>query len=276
MGRYVKKQKTGKPDVTKEAGVGRGDYKPTEQEIALVQRQQDRRKLRAPSPKIKLQGQDGRTAQIAPDHPDPVVWQVIVQETFGTTDWAFADRLLNDALNAVWRDPDQLIEEREANAALAVIHGVQPRDEIEAMLAAQMYATHRAAMDCLRRAQLTEQTFEGRDMNLKHATKLTRTYTAQMEALNRHRGKGQQKVTVEHVHVHQGGQAIVGHVQSGRTGGAGGERKDEEQPRALAHAPESTMPCPDPEREAVPVASGPGAEAVPNARGQIARRTEGQ
>jgi hypothetical protein len=27
-----------------------------------------------------------------------------------------------------------------------------------------------------------------------------------LDALNRHRGKGQQKVTVEHVHVHSGGQ----------------------------------------------------------------------
>ena len=50
-----------------------------------------------------------------------------------------------------------------------------------------------------------------------------------LEALNRHRGKGQQKVTVEHVHVHSGGQAIVGTVQGG-----GVARKSEEQP----HAPE--------------------------------------
>jgi hypothetical protein len=47
--------------------------------------------------------------------------------------------------------------------------------------------------------------------------KLLRTFAAQTEALQRYRGKGQQKVTVEHVHVHTGGQAIVGSVsQSGR------------------------------------------------------------
>jgi hypothetical protein len=44
------------------------------------------------------------------------------------------------------------------------------------------------------------------------AIKLLRTYTKQMEALQRYRGKGQQKVTVEHVRVHSGGQAIVGTV----------------------------------------------------------------
>jgi hypothetical protein len=37
---------------------------------------------------------------------------------------------------------------------------------------------------------------------------------APLEALNRHRGKGQQKVTVEHVHVHAGGQAVVGTVEA--------------------------------------------------------------
>ena len=56
------------------------------------------------------------------------------------------------------------------------------------------------------------------------ANKLTRTYAAQMEALNRYRGKGQQKMTVEHVHINSGGQAIIGNVtkndSSKKEGGA--------------------------------------------------------
>jgi hypothetical protein len=83
------------------------------------------------------------------------------------------------------------------------------------MIAAQMIAAHSAAMECYRRAMLSEQTLEGRRENLSQANKLSRTYTLLLEALNRHRGKGQQKVTVEHVHVHEGGQAIVGHVEQG-------------------------------------------------------------
>ena len=61
------------------------------------------------------------------------------------------------------------------------------------------------------------------------------TYATLLEALNRHRGKGQQKVTVEHVHVHSGGRAVVGVV--GASGG-GDDSKSEEQPRAkqIAHA----------------------------------------
>ena len=68
---------------------------------------------------------------------------------------------------------------------------------------------------CYRRAMIAEQTFEGRKENLSQANNLSRTHAALLEALNRHRGKGQQKVTVEHVHVHEGGQAIVGNVVGG-------------------------------------------------------------
>ena len=45
----------------------------------------------------------------------------------------------------------------------------------------------------------------------------SRSYAVLLDALNRHCGKGQQKVTVEHVHVHSGGQAVVGMVVSRST-----------------------------------------------------------
>ena len=44
-----------------------------------------------------------------------------------------------------------------------------------------------------------------------------RTFANQTEALGRYRGKGEQKMTVEHVHVYQGGQAIVGPVSQNNT-----------------------------------------------------------
>ena len=86
-------------------------------------------------------------------------------------------------------------------------------------------------MECYRRAMIGEQTFEGRRENLNQANKLSRTYATLLEALNRHRGKGQQKVTVEHVHVHEGGQAIVGNVESP---GGGFAAKSKDQPHALS------------------------------------------
>jgi hypothetical protein len=59
----------------------------------------------------------------------------------------------------------------------------------------------------------------------KAFNKLARTFTTQMEALKRYRTGGQQKVTVEHVTVQAGGQAIVGNVSH-----PGGGRRGNEEP----------------------------------------------
>jgi hypothetical protein len=52
------------------------------------------------------------------------------------------------------------------------------------------------------------------------AARLLRAYATQAEALRRLRNGGSQTVRVEHVHVNEGGQAIIGNVRSG-TAGAG-------------------------------------------------------
>ena len=102
------------------------------------------------------------------------------------------------------------------NNAMALLNGIQPQDEIEGMLAVQMIAVHNMAMETIKRAMITGQTFEGEEAYVNHATKMLRTFTTQMEALKRYRTGGQQKVTVEHVHVNEGGQAVVGVVNRGQ------------------------------------------------------------
>jgi len=115
-----------------------------------------------------------------------------------------------------------------------------PRDELEGMMAAQLIAAHNAAMECYRRAMIPEQSFEGRRENLNQANKLSRTYATLLEALNRHRGKGQQKVTVEHVHVHEGGQAVVGVVEAP---GRGDHAKTQDQPWDACPRQEAPWGC---------------------------------
>jgi hypothetical protein len=144
---------------------------------------------------------------------------------------------------------------------LAAIAGIEPRDEIEGMLVAQLIASHNAAMECYERAMLRKQTFDGRHENLKQATKLSRTYAALTEALDRHRGKGQQRITVEHVHVHAGAQAIVGAVTS-RGGGDQQSGEPTNAIREVTHEPGTPMRSPDPERELMPVAGGAGKTEV--------------
>lgn len=183
--------------------------------------------------------------------------------------------LANQAMQALWvknSSPDE--RDKQLGATVAALAGIGPKDELEGMMAAQLIAAHNAAMECYRRAMIGEQTFEGRRENLAQANKLSRTYAALLEALNRHRGKGQQKVTVEHVHVHAGGQAVVGVVG---TPGGGDQTKSEEQPHAkqIAHASQPALPSPDPGRDALPIARD-DQRALPDARRHIAGRAEGQ
>src|SRR5947207_13954561 len=86
----------------------------------------------------------------------------------------FADYPQRQVLSAIWpsSNPEQLTKQYEA--ALAGMAGIGPGDEIEGMLAAQMVATHSAAMECYRRAMLDNQTFEGRRESLSQASKLIR------------------------------------------------------------------------------------------------------
>ena len=125
---------------------------------------------------------------------------------------------LREIIELLWLP--ETLEEEKRNArivrAIELYESLEPQDGAESMLAAQMTGTHFAALDCLRRAAVPGQTFEGRDMALKHAQKLMTLYARQLETLNKHRGKGQQKVTVEYVNVAAGGQAIVGTVETSR------------------------------------------------------------
>ncbi|MCK1477558.1 hypothetical protein IVB27_22805 [Bradyrhizobium sp. 197] len=159
--------------------------------------------------------------------------------------------LANQALQSLWlKNSSQEDRDKQSNAILAALAGIRPKDELEGMMAAQLVAAHNAAMECYRRAMIGEQTFEGRRENLTQASKLSRTYAALLEALNRHRGKGQQKVTVEHVHVHAGGQAVVGMLEPS---GGRGETKTEDQPHALGYAPREEMRGANASGQALPI-----------------------
>jgi hypothetical protein len=182
--------------------------------------------------------------------------------------------LVDQATNTLWlKHSDEAELERQAGVAVMALAGIAPKDELEGMIGAQLIAAHSAAMECFRRAMIPEQSFEGRRENLNQANKLSRTYSVLLETLNRYRGKGQQKVTVEHVHVHAGGQAVVGTVE----GHWGGEaQKSEEQPHAkqIAHAPQPSLWSEDKGQEPVPVA-GDAERSLPHARRQINRSAKG-
>ena len=136
---------------------------------------------------------------------------------------------------------------------LSVVKGIEPRDQIEAMLAAQMAAVHNATMTFARHLAHADNLAQ-QDSAQTAFNKLARTFTAQVSALKNYRSKGEQKMTVQHVHVAEGGQAIVGNVNAPAEG-VGARKKSEVQPHALAYAPGVEMPRHvETEREKVPIA----------------------
>ena len=70
-------------------------------------------------------------------------------------------------MQALWvKKSDSAQWDRQLSATVAALVGISPKDELEGMMAAQLFAAHNAAMECYRRAMLGEQTFEGRRENL--------------------------------------------------------------------------------------------------------------
>jgi hypothetical protein len=108
------------------------------------------------------------------------------------------------------------IDKCNSNFRFSVVRAVQPKIELEALLAVQMGAIHSATMMMAKRLNHVE-TIPQQDSAQRALNKLALTYATQMDALKRYRTGGQQKVVVEHVTVNEGGQAIVGAVtQAGR------------------------------------------------------------
>ena len=63
-----------------------------------------------------------------------------------------------------------------------------------------------------------------------------------IEALDKHRGKGKQKITVEYVNVEAGGQAIVGNVATSAKTGSAKKSSTRETVPALENNSDPVMP----------------------------------
>jgi hypothetical protein len=199
---------------------------------------------------------DGAKAKFSVDHPDQAVGILALMRAIGTTDVDFYDGLMGHLVNA--SRGQNALSHNGTNFMLSDVRGIEPRDQIEAMLAAQMAAVHTASMTFARRLAQVEN-IPQQDSAERAFNKLTRTFAAQMSALKEYRSKGEQKMTVQHVHVAEGGQAIVGNVNA-TPEGVGARKKVEEQPHALTYALGVAMSCDiEEEQEAVPIASREGA-----------------
>ena len=185
------------------------EYTPTSRVQEIAAKHLERRNELTPGLKLHKEG------KYEIDHKDQSVGVALLMDSCGTVDVNFLNPLLTQLANATGKG----IQEANLNFALSVIADIKPKDQLEAMLAAQMACVHIASMTFARRLAHTE-TIAQQDSADKAYNKLLRTFTSQMEALRKYRTGGEQKVTVHHVQVNEGGQAIVGNVNNGGGGAA--------------------------------------------------------
>jgi hypothetical protein len=163
------------------------------------------------------------------------VGKVLLMDALATTDEDFLNGLLRQLATAGGGE----VDEQKLNFMFSIVKGLKPRDQIEAMLAAQMAAVHTAAM------RLSTSLADAKQLHLRDSAdgtfnRLTRTFVTQMEALKRYRSRGEQTVTVQHVNVREGGQAIVGNVTQGQRDAP--PKGAAAPPLALTH--DKTLPMP--------------------------------
>jgi hypothetical protein len=222
MARKVRKQAQAQPKPV---------YQPTRDELTIATDFLERRRAR-----VNLRVIQDKDGALSADHCDKLFGKVLLRAGIGATDECFYDGLITQLAQA--SSAGGKLDERGLNFMLSVIRDIKPRDQLETMLAAQMAAVHMAAMKLAAQLANARTTLEQEAME-RAASKMLRTFTTQMEALKRYRISGEQKVTVQHVSVGEGGQAIVGNVSQAPRDAAPAKAGG---PLALTDASSTAMP----------------------------------
>src|SRR6266478_6652675 len=172
-----------------------------------------RQPRRTPPATMRIKGIPGNVVSFGSPGPTDLAWRKRLKTAFGTVSDEFVDMALHHLERAA-RMPGDGASDMAINGGIAMITAFAPKNEVEAALALQAACTHMTAMAVMSRiggAGGGPQRLPG----LASATaKLLRAYCTQVETYRRLRGGGEQNIRVEHVHVHEGGQAIVGAINS--------------------------------------------------------------
>ena len=194
-------------------------------ERAEIEKARKRTKARTPRIAMRVEDRGKAGSVVYPVHCDEEGHEYRLADVFGTRSLQFVYSMLKGlgtatedhslSLDLSPGSPDQLT----LNAVLAVIDGVRPTDEVEAMLGAHMALANIALLDLFARmrAAVAGHRYEGDGIRrlevLANLTnKFMRTYAMQFDFLARKRRKGEQNIKVKHVHVYAGGQAVVGNI----------------------------------------------------------------
>ena len=163
--------------------------------------------------RVKLERINCDVAKSLPPDGDKQVWLDRLQAALGTASIEFVTATLFQ-LQAAARLPNSGLSEIAVNAALALIEGEKPRGETECAIVLQMACLHAATMAVLGRLGGGH----GGDRHVlaaaTAASRLSRTFAVLVETLRRLRNGSSQVIRIERVDVRDGGQAVIGNVES--------------------------------------------------------------
>lgn len=134
-------------------------------------------------------------------------------QSYGTIDFGIINPQLNHLIQVMGtNDTSSAVTEKIS----AYMHGLNPQDELQGLLAAQIVATNHVAMRMLARS-MEGHPLESANHYTNRAHKAQNLLLRQIELFDRLKngGNSTQKVVVERVEVQAGGQAVVGAVAGG-------------------------------------------------------------
>lgn len=125
----------------------------------------------------------------------------------GTTSMKYGNLLLSQTISG-FATKNSYDATTISNAVHQAMLSMAPRDEYEGMLCSRLLVLHDQYMNFLSKS--ASATYDQSiDLNINRSMKLMRIYNETLDALNKYRRKGEQKITIQHVNVNNGGQAIV-------------------------------------------------------------------
>ncbi len=159
-------------------------YEPSERETAALEAVADKVRAKGPAPYLKMDfDEETRSVEVSYDHEDQTTAQALSMFQMGTGDTRFHVGLVHQI--SALGEHGKPVSETASNFALSVIRGVQPTDEVEAMLATQMAAVHQSTMMMARRLTPIK-TLESFDFSFQPSLDRHRIMAlAQLEFINR-------------------------------------------------------------------------------------------
>jgi hypothetical protein len=149
--------------------------------------------------------------QVCAPTPDLESNRAALRGVFGTLSEEYSQTMFGKLVAALRPNPFEQLDEATLNAAIALVASMEPKTELEALLAVEIAAIGFAGHKFLRQSQHhLDEIYIGVYGN--YALKLLRLQLDMIHALDRHRRGNTQTVEVRHVHIYPGAQGMVGIV----------------------------------------------------------------